>query len=858
MKVLKWKFSLIAILLVASVLLATPSFYRHPPSWWKRFFPSEGFRLGLDLQGGMHLILKVDVDKAVRNGLELAGRDLKEMWLEKDIPLTRLEEDTSHLVYILPNVEVERQFKHVIGDQFPNLVLVSSVKEGNIPKVTLKLADREIEFIRKNAVDQTLEIIRNRIDQFGVTEPAIVRHGEDEIVVQLPGIKDPERALSLIGQTAQLEFKLLDEDAGLDPKRLIHDLVGSGRLKEGYSTDELNEALRDTIPAGDEVLFLREVDWETGITRLTPMLLKSKVLMTGDMVKDARVNFGRYSEPYVSLEFTKRGSHVFERITSENVGKRLAIILDKVVRSAPNIRERIAGGRAQITGSFTAEEAHDLAIVLRAGSLPAPVYIVQNVTVGPGLGLDSIHKGFTSGLIGSILVVSFMVFYYRASGVIANGALFLNIILLLGALAALRATLTLPGIAGIVLSIGMGVDSNVLIFERMREEFRSGRPIKSGVDAGYSRATGTIMDAQITTLIAAAALFLFGTGPIRGFAVTLSLGIVLNLFTVLFGTKIIYDYLNLKRKLKRLKFVELIKSTEIDFLGLRRYSMVISAALVFLGLMAFVQIYLGRANLGVDFAGGTLIQYRSLNPVSLDKIRNVLVKNGLRGCELQQVAGTNALIVKMKKRETAVGEEADTISAIFAKEFPENPFTIESKTEIGASVSDALRKAAIVAIVISLAGVIIYLALRFDFRFGVAAAIATFHDVLAVLGIFYVLNKEITLLIVTALLTLAGYSLNDTVVVFDRVRENLLKKGKNRPSEIMNISINEVLSRTIITSLTTLFVLMALLLLGGVVLHDFALALFIGLIVGNYSSIFVACAIVYQWRGEKKAIKRKT
>lgn len=858
MKALRWKFTFIGVLLLISILLATPSFYRDSSFWWKRFFPSEGFRLGLDLQGGMHLILKVDVDAAVRNSLELAGRDLEETWIEKGIPLPRLEqEDTGHLVYALPNEETAKRFTRIIAEDFPNMKVVSTTKQKNIPVVTLRLAKREVEFIKKNAVAQSLEVIRNRIDQFGVTEPVIVRQGEDEIVIQLPGIKDPERALKLIGQTAQLEFKLLDEESRLDLKRLIDEALAAGKLPEGYSTEEMNRVLKDVIPPGDEILIEKELDRQTGIIRSTPMLLKSKVLMTGDMIKDARVDFAQFNESYVSLELTKRGSHLFERITSENVGKRLAIILDRIVRSAPSIREKISGGRAQITGSFTDEEAHDLAIVLRAGSLPAPVNMVQNVTVGPALGHDSIRKGLQSGLIGAILVTCFMILYYRLSGVIADFAMLLNVILLLGALSILHATLTLPGIAGIILAIGMAVDSNVLILERMREEFRLGKTVKSGVDAGYSKALWTIVDSQVTTLIAALALFFFGTGPIKGFAVTLSLGITLNLFTVLFGTRITYDYLSLARKLKSLNFMELLGRTRIDFVGLRRYSFIISGALVILGFIAFIQIYRGKANLGVDFSGGTLIQYSVSEPLTLNEVRIALVRNGLKGCQLQQVTGENVLIVKMKKEEATVGKMADAISTVFAKEFPENSFTVESKTEIGASVSEALRKAAIIAVAISLIGVVVYLAWRFDFKFGVAATIATFHDVLAVLGIFYILNKEISLLTVTALLTLAGYSLNDTVVVFDRIRENLSKKSKAALSEVMNVSINEILSRTIITSGTTLFVLVALLFLGGVVLHDFALALFIGVLVGTYSSAFVATPIVYVWKSEKRPIRRR-
>ncbi|MFH1480901.1 MAG: protein translocase subunit SecF, partial [Pseudomonadota bacterium] len=335
--------------------------------------------------------------------------------------------------------------------------------------------------------------------------------------------------------------------------------------------------------------------------------------------------------------------------------------------------------------------------------------------------------------------------------------------------------------------------------------------------------------------------------PIKGFAVTLSIGVIFNLFTALYGTKVVYDYLNFKHRLKGLRFLQIIKNSRIDFIRLRKPAFLISGLFVLLGLFSFIQIYRGKANLGVDFAGGTMIQFKVEKDFRLDEIRAALARHNLKDYELQDVPKAHALIVRMKKTDTSLGVLADKVSNIFAQEFPQNRFTMESKAEIGPTVSRDLRKAAIIAIMISMAGIITYLAWRFDLRFGVAAAIATFHDVLAVLGIFYLLDKEITLFIVTALLTLAGYSLTDTVVVFDRIRENLGKKGRQDLGDAINRSINEVLSRTVITSITVLMVLAALLILGGLLLHDFALALIIGVIVGTYSSVFVASPIVYIW-----------
>jgi SecD/SecF fusion protein len=572
--------------------------------------------------------------------------------------------------------------------------------------------------------------------------------------------------------------------------------------------------------------------------------------MTGDMVKDSQPQIGgTFNEPYVSLNLTSQGGKIFAEVTDKNVNKRFAIILDDIVKSAPVIRERILGGRAQISGDFTYEEASDLAIVLRVGALPAPLEIIQNMTVGASLGQDSIDKGLMSGLLGTFLVMVFMVLYYRVSGVIANAALLFNVLLLFAGLATMNATLTLPGIAGIILAIGMAVDSNVLIFERMREEFAIGKSVKSGVDGGYDNAFSTIIDSQITTLITSLALFMFGTGPIKGFAVTLSLGVTFNLFSTLFGTRLAYDYLHSKRLLKPLNFVEFIKKPNLDYMKSQNITFVISGVLVLIGLFAFGQILRGHANLGVDFSGGTIVQYKASQPFALEDVRKILNTGNLEGAAPQQVENENRLIVKVKKSQNVVGEISAEITSLLQANMPAAGFEMESQSEIGSSVSKVLRNKALLAIFISLIGVILYLAVRFDIRFGVAAALATLHDVVVVLGICYLLNIEITLLIVTALLTLAGYSLNDSVVVFDRIRENMKKFGATTSFiAIINNSINDVISRTIVVSLTTILVLVALFVLGGTVIHDFSLTLLVGIIVGTYSSIFIASPLLHIWR----------
>jgi preprotein translocase subunit SecD len=427
-------------------------------------------------------------------------------------------------------------------EDFPTFFEVE--KEGTSTQLIYELREAEIKRIKDSAINQALETIRNRIDQFGVAEPLIQRQGLKQIVVQLPGIKEPKRAKDLIKETALLEFKLLDED-----NKIALELPQ--RIPKGKEQEVLKSFI-GRIPAGDEILFERAVEKDTGREFRTPYLVKKRVMLAGDVLSDARVSIGQFNEPYVAVSFDAKGAREFERITAENVKKRMAIVLDNTVYSAPVIQERIGGGRAQISGSFTMQEANDLAIVLRAGALPAPLKVIQDLTVGPSLGRDSIEKGVRSTLIAGVLVVLFMAIYYRLSGVIADFALALNLLCLIGALAALNATLTLPGIAGIILTIGMGVDSNVLIFERIREELRAGRPTRLAVDGGYDKALLTIIDSHVTTLITGFALFLFGTGPIKGFAVTLCLGIAINLFTALVGTKVVFDLLNQRPKVEKL------------------------------------------------------------------------------------------------------------------------------------------------------------------------------------------------------------------------------------------------------------------------------------------------------------------
>jgi SecD/SecF fusion protein len=870
-----WRLILVGVLTLISIFIVLPSFVNQLPQWWSGLFPSAKLNLGLDLKGGTYLVFGVDINKAIKDDLARKADELKKTLDNKNIAVESISvTSTDEIALRLKNVNDTDRLLTVFRDDFPDL---KKLDTSQPPFFAFALTNEEVNYMKNNILTQAVDNIRNRIDQFGVTEPIVQPQGSDQIVVELPGIKDPERAIEIIGKTAQLEFMLVDEN----PAFLTDLLKKYKPLPEGiyaastpielptgetinspylwsYSKKQLEQFLADKVPPQYMVGYKVNKDKHTNLTTYQTYILDKDVSMSGDMLTDARMEIGgEYNQPYVSIRFNSRGARLFDQLTGAHVGERLAIVLDDIVYSAPVIRERISGGVAQITGNFSEDEAKDLAIVLRAGALPAPVKVLMKNVVGPTLGSDSIREGITAAIVGGVFVIIFMIVYYMIAGVIADIGLLINVIILLAILALFGATLTLPGIAGIILSIGMAVDTNVLNFERTREELKLGKPVRTSVDAGYDKAFYTIIDSHITTLITAIILYIFGTGPIKGFAVTLSIGVTLNLFTGLFATRALFDYLNSRVRLTKLKFLEFIGKTNINFMGVRRYTYTISGILVAIGIIAGIQIARGKANIGIDFGGGTSVQIKFKEPVRISDIRKVLENADIPSPEIQELPKLNEFLISVKKVKQLRENIADKIINTLKSAFPDNNFEVETTNEIGPVVGKNLQKNAMWAIIFSLIAIIIYIAWRFEFKFGVAATIATAHDVLVVLGIFYLLNKEITLLIVTALLTLAGYSLTDTVVVFDRIRERLKTRKNETNLELFNRSINEVLSRTIITSLTVFIVVLAMFFLGGSVLHDFSLAMLIGVVVGTYSSVFIASAIVLDWIGEKGKLFQK-
>ena len=758
----------------------------------------------------------------------------------------------------------------------------------------------------QDAVAQAQEVIRNRVDQFGVAEPTIQRQGDNRIIIELPGVQDVQRAKDLVGQTALLEFQLLEPSE--DRTRLIQridqvlapqeeeeeeeedlllsstaesaplssmlnlageDLTVSGRdlqrVKNLLNTPEAQEL----IPADVEFIFSSKPAGAEGNEFYFLYLVRKKPEMTGHMIQDAFVSIGQVVEymgqPIVNFSTTDEGVRLFSRITGSHIGERMAIVLDESVYSAPVIQSKISEGRGIITGSGTQEEAKDLAIVLRAGALPAEVEIIEDRTVGPSLGRDSIEQGKTAAIYSMVLVVIFMVLYYRAAGLIADCALLLNMLFIMAVLAGFHATLTLPGIAGIILTIGMAVDANVLIFERIREELRSGKTVRAAIDSGYGHALSAIIDANVTTFLVGIVLYQFGTGPIRGFALTLCIGIISSLFTAFFVTRTIFELITRKSEQSSLSIgpVALFSNLNIRFLSLRNIGFGTSAAVLLIGIVSILGI--NGIRKGIDFAGGTLLELHFDPAVQVEDIRSQLgrvpvgdAEIDLSKSEIKQFGSENDILIRVS--ESGAGTEvADGIMGVLESGFADNIEEMEwirRQEKVGPKIGSELSNAAVRAVLVALALILIYMAWRFHrFLYGIAAVVALFHDVLITLGLLSLLNIEITLAVVAALLAIVGYSLNDTIVVFDRIRENLHTARRQGFDGTVNQSINECLSRTLITSATTLMAVLVLMIFGGEVNRDFTITLMIGVVIGTYSSIFVASPVLYL--GQRRAAAKE-
>jgi SecD/SecF fusion protein len=667
------------------------------------------------------------------------------------------------------------------------------------------------------ALSHAVEVLRKRVDKFGVAEPVIQPEGNDRILVQLPGLSaaDQESAKIAIQRAAFLEFRLVSPTSDQDIK--------DGIVQPGYEILKRKERMRN------------------GRERTEEVEVRKKAEMTGSGIKSAMVVRGNLGEPEIHFTLDAEGAEQFAQITRENVHQRLAIILDKELYSAPVIQTPIETGSGQITGQFDNKEAFELANVLE-NPLRAPLKIEESREVNPTLGRDSIRSGIRAAIYGTLAVSVFMLVYYLIAGMVANVALIANIIILLGVMCSVGTTLTLPGIAGIVLTVGMAVDANVLIYERIREETAKGKSLRGAIAAGYARAFGTIFDSHVTTLISSVILMYMGTGSIKGFGVALTIGVAASLFTALVVTRMIFDFVLDRGWLKALPMFHIIRATKLDFMKLAKPAFAMSWLLIAIGVS--YGLYRGKSAFGVDFLGGDTTIFSFEKKADEAEVRSALTKAEIKDplIQYQKDLGSGRESLRV---DSATGTGSNVVSVITG--LPGGHYTKLKEDHIGATVGKEIQKSAVVAGLLSLFGILIYVAVRYEFSFAVGAVLAVIHDVLMTIGWYSLSGREFNSTTVAAILTIIGFSTNDTIVIFDRIREDLKLGIRGTFREVMNQALNQTLSRTLITSGTVFLATLSLFIFGGGAINDFAFTFLIGIITGTYSSIYIASALVLWW-----------
>ena len=722
-------------------------------------------------------------------------------------------------------------------------------------------AEKDFEKFRDNAI----ETIRKRLEAQNYLECEIAPAGGKLISVRVPTISDDEKAKleQLILRSAKLEFRLAYPDYNelgriLNDIDVAHDAYNAENPKKLLTKEKFYaEVYRPAHAnlADYDLLYTLEDNGKRNYD-----LISTKVEMTGSGVKNAMVGYTQFGQREIQLEFNGEGANQFGKITTANVGKRLGIVLDGQLYSAPNLNEPILGGRAQITGTFSEDEAKGVADALVSGSMPFDITVVSRADIDPTVGSDTIQKSIWSGIIGTILVMIFMIIYYRLAGVIANISLVVNAFVMLGAIAAFDVTLTLPGIAGIVLTIGMAVDANVLIYERIREELNNGKSLANAVNIGFSNAFSAIFDSNMTTLFVALILFWQGSGAIKSFAITLAIGIFTTLFTAVFLTRLLFDLL-LKicgNRLKTLSMMQFCKNPKINFLGMKKITLSLSVVLVIGSL-----ILIGVKNsdiLGIDFTGGSrlIVSYEgkteTAQRVEVAAIEQYLKDNGYNARASYKTTEEGKEQLEIVLRGEVDKDTGAKIIEDMDKAYPDVKFDIKEQTELGALIGAEFTKSAIIALVLAMIGMIIYMIIRFQLSYSIAANVALIHDVIVSLGIYLAFGGQLTLNVVAGLLTLIGYSVNDTIVTFDRQRENLTLMRGASYKDIVNTSINQTLGRTILTSTSVLLILIAQLIWGGDGIKDFISVMLIGCIVGCYSSIFISPTITAYWHKRERNV----
>ena len=902
---------------------------------------SREINLGLDLKGGMNVTLEVSVVDVIR---AMSNYNKDEAFNSAiNLAVNKQLDSQDDFVTLFAQSFTELNPEGKLASIFYTPELKDKINSTSTNDEVMGVIRTEVE----DAIDRSFNILRSRIDRFGVSQPNIQRlEGSGRILVELPGVKDPERVRKLLQGTAQLEFwetyenaEILGaidqintflksqvelEDTIADSEEIVENTEVEEDFNSDLSIDELStnsEASSDTAAMTAEqfsrenplyaVLFpnlnqsnqpnegpvcgissvkdtaavnaflkmdevknilprdvrfswtVKPYDPEGKFVQLVALRVTSrdgKAAMEGDVVTDARTDFGQFNgSPEVSMAMNAEGARMWKRLTADNIGKSVAIVLDDYVYSFPTVQSEISGGRSQITGNFTINEANDLSNILKSGKLPAPARIIEEAIVGPSLGQEAIDSGLRSFIIALSIVLLYMMFYYSFAGLVSNIALLANLFFVFGVLSSLGAVLTLPGIAGIVLTIGMSVDANVLIYERIREELMNGKGLKLAVSDGYKNAYSSIIDANVTTLLTGIVLYIFGSGPIKGFATTLVIGILTSLFSAIFLTRLIFHW-RLEKKgvasfdnsITRGAF----KNTAIDFIGKRKIFYGISSLIILIGIGSLVT---KKLNYGVDFKGGRTFVVRFDEPVDNEAIRNSLANyfiddSGLKMYPEVKTFGDNNQ-VKITTKYLIDSKELSA-DAIVSGKLDDGlvsigDYEVMSSQKVGPTIADDIKVSALWSIMFSLLIIFLYILLRFrKWQFSLGAVAAVFHDVLIVLSIFSLFygvlpfSLEIDQAFIAALLTIIGYSLNDTVVVFDRIREHMNIFKKKEFNSLVNNALNSTLSRTVNTSLTTFFVLLVIFLFGGEVIRGFMFALMVGVIVGTYSSLFVASPIM--------------
>lgn len=815
--------------------------------------------LGLDLQGGVDVLLAVDTQATEFAKVNEYANDIRNAFTNESPAIEGSVETTSGSRNIVVNVVRQDQVRAAdnalqkIAEDTNAFSYSSGSIQANVP-LQITVDSSVLTQDMHDTVDSSIRVIRDRVDSLGVTQPVIIKQGTDRMRVQIPGEKDPEKAISTMIRPARLEFRgvYTTEQPMIDEKGEEYWPEASGQIIDTATGDVL-EGQR--IPPGYTVMKHRvTVRGERGqapetVTR--HMVVKSRPEMTGAGLKDARVQMGQgglnAGEVEVVVLFNDTGTKQFDEISQRYLKQPLAVILDDVVYSAPIIQGRISGGYCSITGSFTLEEGKDLSLVLKAGALPAELITMDMRTVEATLGEASISQSVMALFLGSLLVGLYMIVYYGGAGVVAVIAVIINVILVFTFMKLASATLTLSGIGGILLTVGMAVDANVLIYERVREELRDGKTTKQAIQLGFGKAFSVIFDANLTTLISGLVLLQFGTGSVQGFALTLNVGIIATLFTGLFVTKTLVDvWFELRGNIGFGKLAWFKDGVNFDFLKLRKGAYILSGGLITVCLV-YIMPFAGGSNWGVDFEGGLLTEASIEAPVGVEELQS---QN--EGWRVQKVSGENQFLIRTKlaHAEQTLAEAQAAVEQSLEATVGAGKYTILSSEAVSNQVGKEFTLKAFMACLLASLCIGLYLAFRFEWIFGVTAVIALLHDVVASYGIFNMMGDmrmagEVTLDVVAALLVVLGYSVNDTIIIFDRIRENRKIHPSMSDYEMINLSVNESLNRTIVTLTTILVVLFILLFVGGSGLYDFALVLTLGITLGTFSSIFLAAPLIY-------------